>query len=378
MASRMAAARSFKAENAAFEQWLGRQCDVVKGDLKKKHAKMRRDAFSFLRATFFRWARRIETICPRLAKAPAILCIGDVHLENFGTWRDAEGRLVWGVNDFDEAAVMPYVFDLVRLVASAELAPGLDMRVDQIAEAVLKGYGQGLAKPRPTLLDEHELWMRDHVICSDRKRAQFWGDIDALETAAPPRAVQRGLERSLPGSARITRFARRSKGGGGLGRPRFIADAEWCGGRVLREAKAIVPSAWLWAHDEARAAKAPLQFTELSGGRYRAPDPWLVERHGFIYRRVSADSRKIDLDAEAQARLNPRLLAAMGFDLGAIHAAARRSELRAIHDHLPTLPRDWLAGAAHDAAEDVRRDYREWVAVSAKSKPGKRPRRKAA
>jgi hypothetical protein len=378
MASRMKPARSFKAENAAFERWLGRQCDIVKKDLNKKHEKMRKDAFAFLRATYFRWARRIETLCPRLAKAPAVLCVGDVHLENFGTWRDAEGRLVWGVNDFDEAAVMPYAFDLVRLAASAALAPGLDMSVDHIAAAVLEGYGRGLVEPRPTLLDENELWMREYVVCSDQKRGEFWDEIDKLETADPPRLVQRGLQRSLPGSARITRFARRVKGGGGLGRPRFIADAEWCGGRILREAKAIVPSAWLWAHDEAKAAKGRLQFVDLSSGRYRSPDPWLVERHGYIFRRLSADSRKIDLDKQDQAELNPRRLAAMGFDLGAIHAAAKKSQLRAIQEHLVTLPRDWLSAAAQDAAEDVKRDYREWMAIPTPVKRAKPPRRKGA
>ena len=28
--------------------------------------------------------------------APQVLSVGDLHLENFGTWRDADGRLVWG------------------------------------------------------------------------------------------------------------------------------------------------------------------------------------------------------------------------------------------------------------------------------------------
>ena len=55
--------------------------------------------------------------------APRVLSVGDLHLENFGTWRDADGRLAWGVNDFDEAAVMPYVLDLVRLATSIQLAP---------------------------------------------------------------------------------------------------------------------------------------------------------------------------------------------------------------------------------------------------------------
>jgi hypothetical protein len=54
-------------------------------------------------------------IVPELADAPKVLAVGDIHLENFGTWRDADGRLVWGVNDYDEAADMPYTLDLLRL-----------------------------------------------------------------------------------------------------------------------------------------------------------------------------------------------------------------------------------------------------------------------
>src|ERR1700761_8567776 len=104
---------SFKAENHAYEKWLRTQCDVVEKDLDRKHERMKESAFIFLRATFFRWAGRIGKICPDLAGAPAVLSVGDVHVENFGTWRDAEGRLVWGVNDFDEAAVIAYPFDLV-------------------------------------------------------------------------------------------------------------------------------------------------------------------------------------------------------------------------------------------------------------------------
>ena len=39
----------------AYEDWLRRQTRVVAADLQKKHKKMRKDAFVFLRATFYRW-----------------------------------------------------------------------------------------------------------------------------------------------------------------------------------------------------------------------------------------------------------------------------------------------------------------------------------
>jgi uncharacterized protein (DUF2252 family) len=46
---------------------------------------------------------------------------GDLHAENFGTYMDANGRLVFNVNDFDEAYVGPFTWDLKRLVASLAL-----------------------------------------------------------------------------------------------------------------------------------------------------------------------------------------------------------------------------------------------------------------
>ncbi|MEU8049449.1 MULTISPECIES: DUF2252 domain-containing protein [Micromonospora] len=46
---------------------------------------------------------------------------GDLHAENFGTYMNASGRLVFNVNDFDEAYVGPFTWDLRRLAASVAL-----------------------------------------------------------------------------------------------------------------------------------------------------------------------------------------------------------------------------------------------------------------
>ena len=84
---------------------------------------MAQDALSFLCATFYRWAQLFPALCAKLARAPKVLGIGDLHVENYGTWRDAEGRLVWGINDFDEACPLPYTNDLVRLATGPD--PGI-------------------------------------------------------------------------------------------------------------------------------------------------------------------------------------------------------------------------------------------------------------
>ena len=46
---------------------------------------------------------------------------GDLHAENFGTYMNANGHLLFNVNDFDEAYVGPFTWDLKRFVASVAL-----------------------------------------------------------------------------------------------------------------------------------------------------------------------------------------------------------------------------------------------------------------
>ena len=123
-----------------YETWLASHTPIVKADLRLKHQRMGESAFPFLRATFYRWMQIWPELCPDLVKAPHVLGVGDLHVENFGTWRDVEGRLVWGVNDFDEAAMLPYTNDLVRLAASALLAIGeghLSLKAKDACTAIL-------------------------------------------------------------------------------------------------------------------------------------------------------------------------------------------------------------------------------------------------
>jgi Uncharacterized protein conserved in bacteria (DUF2252) len=346
---------SFRSDNTEFERWLGLHCDVVRPDIARKHQRMRENAFVFLRATYFRWARRIETICPTIADAPSVLAVGDMHLENFGTWRDADGRWVWGVNDFDEAATMPYVFDLVRLATSVMLAPKMKIEQRAAAKAILEGYVSGIANPTPALLDEQRIWIRDYVKCSDRCRGEFWEEVRRHRKKNPPQPVKEQLIATLPQGATRFRFCRRVAGGGSLGRPRYVVIADWRHGCVVREAKALVPSAWTWVHGGARTPG----FIKLATGRYRAPDPYLHVRKNFVFRRLAADSRKIELGKHAGADIKLDLLRAMGSEIASIHAATDRAAIR-IEKDLRMRPRKWLHDAAEAAAAEIEADYKEW------------------
>jgi Uncharacterized protein conserved in bacteria (DUF2252) len=348
---------TFKDDNEAYEAWLRQQCDVVEKDLAAKRETIKEDPFVFLRGTYFRWAKTIEATCPELKDAPKVLAVGDLHIENFGTWRDADGRLVWGINDFDEAARMAYAFDLVRLVTSARLVPTMRVPAKAIAAAMLAGYRRGLDDPRPTLLDEHATWMREFVGTTDEEREKFWTKMQKLKQARGiPRSAARFLEASYPESASTLRFAHRTAGVGSLGRPRFVALARWRGGHVVREAKALVTSAWHWAHDKAEARS---RFLESVRSRHRSPDPWLNANEQLIVRRLAADAIKIELDDLPKKALQKDLFEAMGFDLGAFHGSDR-DDARAIAKDLRKRKASWLHSAADHAEDAVRADFKEW------------------
>src|SRR5205823_9516885 len=135
-------------------------------DLEYKHRQMAHpaDPFPFFRGTYYRWVQRWAEAAGDLAAAPAVLAVGDLHVENYGTWRDSDGRLCWGVNDFDEADRLPYTNDLVRLAASVRLARRagtLDVKLGAACRAILAGYGQALdAGGIPFVLEERHPHLR--------------------------------------------------------------------------------------------------------------------------------------------------------------------------------------------------------------------------
>src|SRR5277367_5408947 len=130
-----------------FEEWVQERCLIVRTELRDKHAMVKQDPFQFLRGTYYRWAQMWPELCPESRRAPVVLSVGDLHIDSFGTWRDAEGRMCWGVDDFDEAWPLAYTNDLVRLAASLKIvidAEGLSIKLNDGCNAVLEGYSDSL------------------------------------------------------------------------------------------------------------------------------------------------------------------------------------------------------------------------------------------
>jgi hypothetical protein len=322
---------------------------------------MRSGVFPFLRATYYRWAQIWAAHCPEEARAPQALAVGDLHVENFGTWRDVEGRLIWGINDFDEAASLPYTNDLIRLATSALLAK-MDCDARDAVDYIFKGYRDALEKGgRPFALAEHHPLLREMATLRLHQPEPFWEKLHALPEAAdePPAGALNAINRMMPEKGLHWHVAHRVAGLGSLGRERYVAIAEWHGGSVAREAKALAPSACVWA--ETGKGTAPIRYQELLNCAIRARDPFVRFDKRWIVRRLAPDCSRIELSALPKQRDERRLLYAMGFETANIHLGTAKA--RALMKDLQSRPRGWLFRAARRMEKAVIADFEAYSAA---------------
>lgn len=340
-----------------YERWLKKHVAVIEPDLQRKHEEMATSLFAFLRATFYRWALLWPEVCPDLAKTPRVLGVGDLHVENFGTWRDAEGRLVWGVNDFDEVARMPYAVDLTRLVTSAFLAKresGLAIDPSDAATAVLQGYSEYLeGGGNPFILEESHPNLRTMALGAERDPTQFWGRLSKLPSVSPPKAIRRLLKQALPHGAKDIAFSHRIAGVGSLGRPRYVATALCDGGLAAREAKAWLPSAWGWAAGRPKDHAYSIRLLKRS---VREPDPYYTVKGEWVVRRIGPHCERIELAQFPRRRDEQLILKDMGRETANLHLATPDQRTKILRD-LAERKADWLVKAAHDMSKATEQDW---------------------
>lgn len=346
-----------------YEEWLGSHLHIVEQDLRLKHDRMAESQFCFLRATFYRWLQVWDEVCAELQGAPRILSVGDLHVENFGTWRDSDGRLIWGINDFDEACPYPYTMDLVRLTTSALMAvqeQRLAMKPKESVEAILEGYQRSLEQGgRPFVLGAQHVWLRAIAESKLRDPVTFWQKMDRLPAvrAEIPQSAREALEHMLPEPGIPYRLVHRVAGLGSLGRVRIVAVAEWKGGQVAREAKVLLPSALHWV--DPKRAPGEILYGAILQRAVRCPDPFVELRGHWIVRRLSPYCSRIELEALDTARGECRLLEAMGWETGNVHVGTEEKR-RAILKHLHKQKGNWLMKAGQAMANQVGKDWNVW------------------
>ena len=230
--------------------------------LAMKLAKMRSSPFIFLRGACHLFYERLPAQEPVFTQAPAVWLCGDLHLENFGSYKGDNRLAYFDINDFDEAALGPCTWDLVRFLVSVML--GL---LDQ-SRSFIDGYAAALqdGKARWVDRDASEGLVQDLLASlRARKRADY---LDSRTThKSGPRRLKlgrRALEATEAGRATVTTFlrnfaqaqpdpdffrvldvARRIAGTGSLGVDRYVVLVEGKGspdGNYLLDLKEAMPS----------------------------------------------------------------------------------------------------------------------------------------
>ncbi len=352
--------RTIVASTKEFEIWLSGQTRMVRPDLAYKHDQMAISAFAFLRATFYRWSERWPHGCPDAARTPTVLSVGDLHVENFGTWRDSEGRLIWGINDHDEAWPLPYLNDLIRLATSVHVARKegqLRIKASDACGILLDGYKEGLRSGgQPFVLDQNHRVLRFLALNDLKDPQRFWPKLCAQSPLRGelPESAAEALRSMLPEAGLHCTLKRRRSGLGSLGRERFLALADWRGGMIAREAKALVPSAVAWA-----TGAAPQTYTDrLLQASSRVPDPFLRIRDKWIVRRLAPDCSRIEL-----AKLPPcdeeRVLHAMGFETANLHLFSSPA-INAVQRDLSRRTARWFHAQVKKMSAEVIEDWKDW------------------
>jgi hypothetical protein len=346
-----------------YGSWLRNLLDVFEDDLALKGQLIANDPFTFLRGTFYRWMQLFPDLCKKASGAPVVLSVGDLHAANFGTWRDAKEDLIWGINDFDEAAHLPYTQDLIRLASSVELASenqALQISLAEACDAILDGYREGLEKGgKAFAIDQDRDWLRKAYVHSEHQAEQYWAKLNQCPASErePSRDVRAMLEASLPSFGMEYRLVHRLAGVGSLGRPRFTLITQWQGESVALEAKALIPSAALWARKKHKGAD--IQYEEVLARAVRRPDPVMKVYEGWVVRGLAPDRCRIDLEELGPERDETRMMRAMGWETANIHLGTRAAVSDVIQD-LKQRKGNWLKKSADKMVAATLMDWELW------------------
>jgi hypothetical protein len=354
----------FRQATASYETWLRGCASVVESALRHKHIQMKSDPLLFLRGSYYRWTQLFPVECKKWADAPNVLASGDLHLGSFGTWRDREGRLCWGVDDFDDAYPLPYTNDLIRLATSLRLVTKsevLDIDFAEGCDAILEGYTQSLKEGGcPFVLAEREKNMERLGIEAIKPADDFWSKLLAcpgVNAHEVPSAARAAIDDSLPAGAKY-KIIRREAGMGSLGQPRFVALANHVGGYIAREIKFTVPSASVW--NKGQTGRGERYYSRLIGSAVRSHDPYQKISKGWLIRRLSPDSNPVDIDDLPSKRDELTLLSAMGKEVANIHLGSK-DRVKMILENLRRQKSKWLNKAGKSMGKIVTKEWKDYA-----------------
>lgn len=122
-----------------------------------KYQLMAVDPFRFFRGTCHLFYEDLSRVAAFPASPVTWIC-GDLHLENFGTYKGDNRLIYFDLNDFDEGALAPAAWEVVRMMASIFTgcqSLGINKKeTQQVAELFLRVYTTHLSLGKPRYLEE--------------------------------------------------------------------------------------------------------------------------------------------------------------------------------------------------------------------------------
>ncbi len=370
--------------------------------LRLKYQRMRADPFVFLRGACHLFYARLP-VQGIFRSAPPAWCCGDLHLENFGSYKGDNRLVYFDLNDFDEAVLAPASWDPVRLLASLRVgASSLGVRPDAVQDlctAFLSSYARALAEGKAfwmepqtaqglvrELLDslkgrQRPDFLDGRTVLKGKKRTLRIDGRKALPATDAQRAEVMDFMESFartqenPGFFHVLDVARRIAGTGSLGVDRHVVLVEGKGspdGNYLLDLKQALPSSLAphvptpqprWASEAERVVAVQRRVQAVSMAFLQ---PATMAGKPYVLRGLQPSEDRITLDGAHQRAADIQFVAsAMGqlVAWGQLRSAGRQGS--AIADELidfGSQPRwqDELQDAALDMAHRTIEDASEF------------------
>jgi uncharacterized protein (DUF2252 family) len=386
--------------------------------LAMKLARMRASPFVFLRGTCHRFYETLPQ-AEVLASAPSAWVCGDLHLENFGSYKGDNRQVYFDINDFDEATLAPLTWDLVRLLASLRVAAAelrvVEADIQSLCRAFLDSYTHTLAVGQVRWIERETAdgligallnglrrrtrvaWLDRRTTLARQRRTLLVDGRRALAASAAQHervtAILGKFASGRPDAAfyRVLDVARRIAGTGSLGVERYVVLVEGRGspdGNFLLDLKEALPSALdpLLGRRRPQWSSEAQRVVELQARLQAVPmallHPVVRRKRSYVLRSLQPSEDRVNFDP---ARTTLPQLSGLLIDLGRLAAwahlrgsgrqgAANADELGAYARLRPGKWHQQLQDAAERAARRVRKDWRAFSAAHEAGAFGKDPK----
>ncbi|AMO95733.1 hypothetical protein CFter6_3081 [Collimonas fungivorans] len=370
--------------------------------LQLKYKNIRNDPFTFLRGTCHLFYERLPQ-SGVMRSAPLAWICGDLHLENFGSYKGDNRLAYFDLNDFDEAALAPVSWELVRLLTSvliaADAAPDGPADSRLLCRSFIDAYGAALTlgKPRWVERDTAQGMVGDLLnSLRGRQRADYLnartvrkGKLRVLNAdgkkALPASDKQRAkvtafmkrfaAEQANPDFYKVLDVARRIAGTGSLGVDRYTILVQGKGspdGNYLLDLKQTLPSSLApflkvpqpkWLNQAQRVVSLQRRCQAVSMAFLQ---PVMLGKTAYVLRGLQPSEDRVALKQPRHTLAEiQQVMTVMGNIVAWAQLRSAGRQGSAIADELIAFgeSKKWkkqLLDAAQDCAAQVRKDWQTY------------------